>query len=390
METVFWLSAALLFYIYFGYPLLLRLLPKLTPAPAYRSEEQQPAGQPASLPEHPSVTVIIPAFNEAEHIEATVLNKLEQDYPQERLSVIVVSDESEDGTDEIVQRLAQQHSNLSLIRQAPRQGKTSGLNLAMASVTSELVVFSDANSHYACNAISELARCFTDESIGYVTGKMVYTNSDGSLVGDGCSAYMKYENHLRSLETQTGSVVGVDGGVDAIRTELYQPMNADQLPDFVLPLKVVSQGKRVAYCPTALLNEEALNNSDSEFRMRVRVSLRAYWALWDMRHLFNPRKFGVFSLQLTSHKLLRYLAFMPLALAFLTSALLSGQHLIYTIAFFSQLTFYGAAIYAGTVKSNNRWLGLAHYFCLINFAALLAFINFIKGEKIVIWKPRVG
>ncbi|UTA47360.1 glycosyltransferase family 2 protein [Simiduia sp. 21SJ11W-1] len=379
MELIFWASAALLFYIYLGYPLLLRLLPKVKGNQAARTQS-----------EPPSVTVIIPAFNEADHIEATVLNKLSQEYPAERLKIIVVSDESEDGTDEIVERLAQIHNNVSLIRQSPRQGKTAGLNLAMARVESDLVVFSDANSHYAPNAIAKLAQCFDDASIGYVTGKMVYTNSDGSLVGDGCSAYMKYENHLRALETQTGSVVGVDGGIDAIRTPLYQPMNADQLPDFVLPLKVVSQGKRVAFCPEALLNEEALNSADSEFRMRVRVSLRAYWALWDMRHLFNPARFGIFSLQLTSHKLLRYLAFMPLALAFLTSALLSGQSALYALAFFAQLAFYGAAIYAGLLGANNRWLGLAHYFCLINLAALLAFINFLKGEKIVIWKPRVG
>ncbi|MBB3170093.1 glycosyltransferase family 2 protein [Simiduia aestuariiviva] len=380
MQLLFWISALLLLYIYLGYPLLLRFLPRSKPAPV-------PAGAEEI---YPSVTVIIPAYNEADHIEATVTNKLAQDYPADKLQIIVVSDESEDDTDEIVQRIAEQHPNVQLLRQVPRQGKTAGLNLAMQQVSSEIVVFSDANSHYAPDAIKQLTQCFNDQSIGYVTGKMVYTNSDGSLVGDGCSAYMKYENHLRSLETHTGSVVGVDGGIDAIRTELYQPMNADQLPDFVLPLKVVSQGKRVGYCPEALLNEEALNSADSEFRMRVRVSLRAYWALWDMRHLFNPKRFGIFSLQLVSHKLLRYLAFLPLIVAFITAALLSGQSLFYSAAFFGQLAFYVAAVYAGTTGSSNRWLGLANYFCLINFAAMLAFINFVKGEKIVIWKPRVG
>ncbi|MFC6755259.1 hypothetical protein ACFQEU_17565, partial [Halorubrum tibetense] len=140
----------------------------------------------------------------------------------------------------------------------------------------------------------------------------------------------------------------------------------------------------------ALLNEEALNNSQSEFRMRVRVSLRAYWAMWDMRHLFNPSNYGLFSLQLTSHKLLRYLAFFPLALLFVSSALLSGLAPIYFLAFIGQLGFYAAAGYASAAESQNRWLGLANYFCLINIAAAMAFINFLKGEKIVLWKPRVG
>jgi cellulose synthase/poly-beta-1,6-N-acetylglucosamine synthase-like glycosyltransferase len=385
MELLFWISAILLGYIYFGYPLLLRLLPKIATV-------QAAANQAAAidLTELPSVTVIIPAFNEADHIAATVENKLAQTYPTTKLKVIVVSDESEDGTDDIVHGLADKHPNLTLIRQSPRQGKTAGLNLAMSQIESDIVVFSDANSHYAPDAITQLVTCFEDDTIGYVTGKMVYTNADGSLIGDGCSAYMKYENHLRLLESQTGSVVGVDGGIDAIRRVLYQPMNADQLPDFVLPLKVVSQGKRVAYCESALLNEAALNNSHAEFKMRVRVSLRALWALWDMRHLFNLGRYGIFSWQLMSHKLLRYLAFIPLALAFISSALLSGDSLFYMLAYFAQLLFYGSAFYAGVTESQNKWLGLINYYCLINFAALLAFVNFIRGEKIVMWKPRVG
>lgn len=376
-EVLFWISILLLLYIYVGYPLLLRLLPARP-----RSMDSEP--------ELGSVTVVIPAFNEAEHIEQTLRNKLTQDYPADKLSVIVISDESDDGTDEIVARIAEEDSRVTLLRQVPRQGKTAGLNLAMAQIDSEFVVFSDANSHYAPNAIRELIKTFADPSIGYVTGKMVYTQADGSMVGDGCSAYMRYENTLRALETQTGSVVGVDGGIDAIRRSLYQPMNADQLPDFVLPLKVVAQGYRVAYCPTALLNEEALNSTDSEFRMRVRVSLRAFWALWDMRQLFNPTRYGLFSLQLLSHKALRYLAFIPMLLAFICGALLSGTSGFYTLLFFGQLAAYALAAYAQLSETANKLAGLANYFCLINLAAFIAFLSFVRGKKIVTWQPRGG
>src|SRR5690606_20972471 len=160
-----------------------------------------------------------------------------QDYPAEKLEIIIVSDESEDGTDEIVKTTAAQDPRVRLIRQVPRQGKTSGLNIAMLDATGEIIIFSDANSHYQPDAIRQLVDCFNDPNVGYVTGKMVYVNEEGNVVGDGCSAYMKYENYLRSLESQVSSVVGVDGGIDAIRKALYQPMNADQLPDFVLPLK---------------------------------------------------------------------------------------------------------------------------------------------------------
>lgn len=378
MELLFWLSALTIGYIYLGYPLLLRYLPKRPPT----------AGE---LTRKPSVTVLIPAFNEAAVIQGTIENKLQQNYPAELLQVIVISDESEDGTDDLVNEIAARDPRVKLVRQVPRQGKTSGLNLAMPLATGEIIIFSDANSHYQQDAIEKLVNCFVDPEVGYVTGKMVYVNEQGNLIGDGCSAYMKYENHLRKLEAQVCSVVGVDGGVDAIRKSLYQPMNADQLPDFVLPLKVVTQGKRVIYCEDALLNEESLANSQSEFRMRVRVSLRAYWAMWDMKHLFNPFNYGIFSLQITSHKLLRYLAFIPLFFALISNGLITGESWFYQVTFITQIIFYSAAAFVSLNDgTKNRWLGLANYFCLINVAAAMAFIKFIKREKIVIWKPRVG
>lgn len=379
MILLFWLSSLLIIYIYVGYPLLLKVLPQ-------RAGTIDPAA-----PEHPKVTVLIPAFNEAAVIEDTIRNKLAQQYPADALEVIVISDESEDGTDDIVQKIAAEDARVKLVRQSPRQGKTAGLNLAIPQASGEILVFSDANSHYDDKAIQELVNCFRDPEVGYATGKMVYVNEDGSLVGDGCSAYMKYENFMRALETRISSVVGVDGGIDAMRKDLYQPMNPDQLPDFVQPLKVVTQGKRVVYCESALLNEEALNSSDKEFRMRVRVSLRAYWAMSDMRHLFNPSRYGLFALQLISHKLLRYLAFIPLVIAFISNALITGYSGFYVLTFLIQLAFYGAAAVAAlSENSNNRWLGLAHYFCLINLAAAKAFVKFLRGEKIVMWKPRVG
>jgi len=377
MTILFWFSTLLILYIYIGYPVLLRFLPKKSLAST-------------STTYQPKVTVLIPAFNEEKAIEGTVLNKLTQSYPAELIEVIVISDESEDGTDEIVNKISAEDARASLIRQSPRQGKTAGLNLAMQQASGDIVIFSDANSHYENHAIQQLVTCFSDSQVGYATGKMVYVNSDGSLVGDGCSAYMKYENHMRALETQVGSVVGVDGGIDAIRKELYHPMNADQLPDFVLPLKVVTQGKRVIYCESALLNEESLSNPQSEFRMRVRVSLRAYWAMKDMKHLLNPFEYGLFSLQLTSHKLLRYIAFIPLLLAFISNGFIT-HNAFYSLTFFVQILFYGCAAFVSLNDgTKNRWLGLANYFCLINLASAMAFIKFIKGEKIVLWKPRVG
>jgi hypothetical protein len=204
---------------------------------------------------------------------------------------------------------------------------------------------------------------------------------------------MKYENLLRSYETQIGSIVAVDGGIDAVRKSLYEPMHTDQIPDFVLPLKVVEKRFRVVYEPKAILRESALASSSDEYRMRVRVTLRALWALRDMKHLFNFAHYGIFSWQLTSHKVLRYNAFLFLASIWVVSGLLSQEKSIYLLAFLGQSTFYLAA-YIGYVIENTgySWKGasLPYYFTLINLAACHACWKFLCREKIVIWQPRVG
>lgn len=382
MMQLFWISLALLFYVYIGYPMLLTLL---------GIGRRTVHGEVAELP---SVSILIAAYNEAGDIEATLRNKLALDYPRDRMEILVVSDESTDGTDAIVEEVAAAADiPVKLVRQQPRRGKTAGLNLVVPQASGDILVFSDANSLYEAQALRRLVACFADPAVGYATGKMVYTNPEGALLGDGCSSYMKYENRLRERETRLGSVVGVDGGIDAMRRSLYTPLAADQLPDFVQPLKVVEQGYRVVYAPDALLMEAALGNAGSEYPMRVRVALRAMWALHDMRALLNPFRYGLFSLQLVSHKLLRYLAFIPLLLVFITNILLLPAGPVYPLLLSGQLLFYFLAWlgYRSEGRGDSpRYLALPYYFTLLNLASLHAAWRYLKGEKQVIWKPREG
>ena len=379
IELIFFVSMLGIFYVYAGYPLAIFLLSKWHQCHVHKK------------PFEPSVTIIIAAYNEAAHIEQTVRNKLELNYPAEKLEIIVVSDGSEDSTDEIVQKFPV--DQVRLIRQQPRAGKTSALNLAVEQAVGEILVFSDANSLYAADALQQLLPNFSDQNVGYVTGKMIYVNSDGSLIGDGCSAYMRYENILRDLETRIGSVVGVDGGIDAVRRSLYRPMQADQLPDFVLPLNVIDQGSRVVYEPAALLHESALNDPGDEYRMRVRVSLRALWALWDMRRLLGFNHNRLFAWQLWSHKLLRYLCFVFMAGALVSNLLLVAHGSFYAICLLLQIIAYAGALLIPWLETRGYHWGLlnfARYFLLLNVAAAHAFGKFICGKKQVLWTPRKG
>ena len=376
VELLFWLCLLAGIYPYVLYPVLARILAAVLGKGIARG-----AGAPR-------VSILISAYNEAKHIEATVLNKLAQDYTGE-LEVFVASDGSTDGTDEIVARLAQEDPRVRLIRQEPRQGKTAALNKLVELATGEIVVFSDANSLYATDTVRLILENFADPSIGYVTGKMVYVNADGSMIGDGCSAYMRYENWLRSVETSLGSIVGVDGGVDAVRRHLYRRMNADQLPDFVLPLAVVEQGKRVVYDSRAVLKEDTLTDHDAEFRMRVRVALRALWALRAERKLLFGSAGTLFAWQLWSHKLLRYMSFLPLAVACLANLWLAIATQRYELLLVAQCIFWVAALLG---RAGVSWapIRFSLYFLLLNVASALAFSRFLRGERIVTWQPRLG
>lgn len=382
LEILFWTCLFLGLYPYLGYPVLAWALGRLAP----RTVQSDPRHTP-------DVTLIIAAYNEARHIEATVRNKLAQEYPRDRLQILVVSDGSTDGTDDIVAAIAAEDSRMQLICQSPRQGKTAALNRAVAEARGEVLVFSDANSLYRPGALATLVANFADPEVGYVTGHMLYTNDDGSLVGDGCSAYMKYENFLRAAETRLGSVVGVDGAIDAVRRMLYRPMGADQLPDFVLPLDVVEQGYRVVYERTAVVTEAALSSDAQEYRMRVRVALRALWALWDKRGLLNPFKYPLFSWQLWSHKVLRYGSFLPLGVAVAVTWLLFGDGPMYRLAGVGQLLFavLAAARFSGIKPlANSAATRYCYYFALLNWSSAVAAVRFLGGTKSVLWQPRVG
>lgn len=376
---VFFFSLFMIFYIYLGYPALVFLLSVVVNRGVKKDGYE------------PAVTILISAFNEESVIENTLKNKLDLNYPEEKLGIIVISDGSTDGTDEIVNRY--RDKRVRLIRQEPRSGKTAALNLAVPEAEGEILIFSDANSIYDPQALRKLIRNFIDPAVGYVTGKMIYVHPDGSPIGDGCSAYMKYENRLRSWETAIGSVVGVNGGIDAVRKELYRPMNPDQLPDFVLPLKVAEQGYRVVYEPEAILNEYSLKSSTDEYKMRVRVGLRSLWALWDMRNLLSFSSSGLFTWQLWSHKVLRYLCFIFLISAFFTNLALWSDSPVYKILFLAQCIAYLGAIASLVWERKNhqsKILYLPYYFALLNLASVHAFAKFIMGQKMVTWTPRKG
>jgi len=376
MILLFTLCLAIILWVYIGYPLLLLFLTRLTKGDSV---------QIASIT--PPVSLIISAYNEGEIIRAKIENSLALDYPRELFEVIVVSDCSDDDTDAIVGEYARR--GVRLLRLEKRGGKTLGLNATVPQAMGEIIVFSDANAMYHRLAVRRLVRNFADPTVGCVTGESRYefdANAADSTASE--NLYWRYELALKKMETKTGSLVGGDGAIYAIRRTLFRSMRPEDLSDFVNPLQIVAQGYRNVYESEAFSFERGAESFEKEFRRKVRIVNRAWRGLWRVRQVLNPFRFGFYTVQVISHKLLRWLVPVFMAGAFAANFFLLNFGKLHQFIFALQLTFYVLA-FIGWIQSQrpsiSRLFYVPYYFCLVNYASLLGIIGNYRGQKFAVW-----
>ncbi|CAN5159554.1 glycosyltransferase family 2 protein [soil metagenome] len=378
MKILLWTSIVLIVYPYLIYPVIVYFLGLMRPRPVKRA---------AHLP---TMSVLIPAYNEVDCIGATIRNKLEQAYPAEKLQIIVISDGSTDGTDEVVRQFADK--GVSLLRREGREGKAAGLNDAVRHATGEIIVFSDANTLFGPNALHRIAENFADPAIGYLTGSLEFLAGEGNLSGAGGNAYMRYESLVRRIETRAGSIIGSNGGVDAIRRSLYVDTPAHLITDFILPLTVMAGGHRVIFDPLVTAFEAPNVEVSSEFRMRVRVALRALQGLAHMRRLLNPLRYPLASFCIISHKALRYLGFVFMLSALASNLVLAQDDGFYRGLLLLQLVAYGLAL-LGFLRLPGflrKLTVVPSYLLLSNVAFAIAAFRFLRGDTMAVWRPRAG
>jgi cellulose synthase/poly-beta-1,6-N-acetylglucosamine synthase-like glycosyltransferase len=367
-------SIAALAYVYAGYPLLLRLVVRLRGARRVETRDITP-----------SLSLLISAHNEEAVIGAKLENALALDYPREQLAIVVVSDASNDRTDAIVGEYAAR--GVTLVRREQRGGKTAGLNYAVPRLTSELVVFSDANAMYQPDALRKLARNFADPTVGCVTGEARYL-PDGQAAADvGERAYWNYEIQIKRLETAVGSMVGGDGAIYAIRRSLWRTLPDNAINDFLNPLQIVAAGWRTVYEPEAICWEETAGRTGAEYRRRVRIVSRSWRAVFEARGVLNPARVGLFAWSLVSHKLMRWVS--PL---FSAVAVAAGVVLVATTVPATGPALGVAAVIlaaAAATPRGRRLMGIGAYFAVISAESLVGVIKGITGRVSGVWStPR--
>jgi cellulose synthase/poly-beta-1,6-N-acetylglucosamine synthase-like glycosyltransferase len=376
-EAIFWVSAGLIAYIYIGYPLSLGMLARFAPRQAI-------LGSAPDL----AVTLLISAYNESAVIEEKIKNSLALDYPKNLLDVVVVSDCSDDGTDDIVRRY--ERFGVRLVRLDERKGKTTGLNSGVPQARGQIVVFSDANALYQADAIRQLVRHFADPRVGYVVGNARYVEkASESSSSEAEGLYWKLETWLKKQESAFYSVVGGDGAIYAIRRELYTPMLPTDINDFLNPLQIIDRGYWGIFEPGAISYEETAESFAKEFRRKVRIISRSLNAVGRVSGILNPSRQPRHWFLLVSHKLLRWFA-PPFMIGMLMTSLFLWGIPFFRVLTILQAAFYGLALIGWILQEQRKTLrvvSLPFYFCLVNAASLIGCVRCIRGDLSGVWTP---
>ena len=374
-EMILWLCAAALGYTYAGYPLLLLILSRLRPRAVKRADFT------------PAVSVIITAYNEERDLAAKLENTLALAYPRELLEIIVASDCSTDRTDVIARAFAER--GVRLVRRPQRLGKTAAQNTAVAEAHGEIILFSDATSLYEPDVLRVMMPSFADPTVGCVAGRLIYVDPADSRIGRGARSYWGYETFLKEHESRIFSLIGVSGCLYAVRRSAYVPLYHEACSDFIIATKMVEQNLRAVYEPAAVCTEETNRQSDKELKMRVRVIAQTLTDLWRHRAMMNPFRTGFYAVQLLSHKVMRYAVPLFLIVILATSGILARHSMVYSIVFVAQMGCYLSALSAWVLESagvHSRLLALPQYFILSNLAAMIAFCQFLRGERYAHWE----
>jgi cellulose synthase/poly-beta-1,6-N-acetylglucosamine synthase-like glycosyltransferase len=348
IEVVFWLSVTLIAYTHLGYPLLLTALVAMRGKTAKGQPGMADAGarpDPSVVPpgragaEHmPAVSLIIAAYDEEEVIAEKVANALALDYPRERLEVIVASDGSADAT---VERA--RGAGADLVLDLPRGGKVAAQNAAAERASGEVLAFSDANSLWAGDALRRLVEPLADPGVGYVCGRVRFTDAEG---GNLEGAYWRYEMAVRERESELAGVTAGNGAIYALRSAAYVPLATSGSHDLSLPFLLAKRGLRSLYAPAARAEEKMVPTLEGEFARKRRMMV----GLWDIvvgEGMLRPGGYPpLYAFEVASHRLLRYLTPLLHLVALATNLALLGRGWVYAVTLAAQVALLVAALLA--------------------------------------------
>jgi biofilm PGA synthesis N-glycosyltransferase PgaC len=382
MEIIFWLSLIIVFYAFFGYGILLFVIIKIKRM--IKGKPQLPVVNRHALP---TCTLVVAAFNEEGFIEEKIKNTLALDYPAGKLKLVFITDGSSDSTPDKVAAYPQ----IKLMHQPDRLGKIAAVHRAMATVDTEIVVFTDANTFLNKEAIVNICRHYSDAKVGAVAGEKRVHVSETADATAGEGFYWKYESKLKAWDSELYSVVGAAGELFSIRTSLYRPVPANTiLDDFMISLLVAEDGYRVIYEPDAYATETSSANVTEELKRKIRIAAGGIQSIVWLKSLLNPFPHPVLTFQYVSHRVLRWTVtpFLML-LALVLNGLLMKQNNVLEFLFGMQVAFYVMALLGWILETKQlkiKVFFIPYYFCMMNYAVVMGIIRYAGGKQSAVWE----
>jgi cellulose synthase/poly-beta-1,6-N-acetylglucosamine synthase-like glycosyltransferase len=369
---VFWSSALFLIYTFAGYPVILLVLS------FFHNQAHERA------PVQPMVSIIIAAHNEAIGISKKILNCLELTYPSDRYEILVASDGSTDGTADIVRSFASR--GVKLIEIPDRRGKQYAQLQARDVARGEILVFTDAGVELNSDALQTIVSNFADPCVGCVSSEDQVVRHP-SWKGE--QSYVSFEMWIRRMESRIGSLVTASGSFFAARRGVCETWHTDQTSDFFVVLNTVNNGMRAVVDPDSIGRYGLAQSDTGELQRKIRTIVNGLEVFFTHLDLLNPFRYGLFSWQLISHKLFRWLTPCAIVMLFTSNLFLWTTSDFYRVCLMLQTGLYGAGMLALAAKSLAGWkpIKMAGYFLLGNAATLMAWFYFLSGEKFVSWQP---
>jgi cellulose synthase/poly-beta-1,6-N-acetylglucosamine synthase-like glycosyltransferase len=372
VAIVFWLCAFLIIYAQIGYGLVLvllgRVMGKRVAASVWNTEL-------------PQVSVIVAAYAEADVISTRIANLRAQDYPAGRVEIVVACDGSPDQTPELART-----AGADIVLDLDRAGKVAAQDAAVRSAHGTLLAFSDANVHWAPDALRRLVDRFADPAVGYVCGEVTFTSDEGATNQEGI--YWRYELLLRRYESELASITAGNGAIYATRAEDYLELGPLMSHDISFPFKFVKRGRKALFAPEAHATEKMAPTVEREFTRKRRMASRT-WPVVLTAGMLSPRGYGpMYALMIYSHRVLRYLSPFLHLIALATSIALIGHGLIYLVALILQVALLMLAAVAPAVP--NRLTLIARYYVLTTLSLALGLWDYAKGARRVAWEPVEG
>lgn len=372
LKILFWTCLVLVVYTYVGYGVLLWLLVAIKRIVKGKPQKRELPADDAL----PHVTFLVCAYNEQDMVDMKVENTHQLDYPKDKLHLMWVTDGSTDDTNERLRK----YDDIEVVYSPERRGKTAALNHGISLVTSEITVMTDANTMVNREAIREIVRCMEDPQVACVAGeKRVLSHNEGQMVAQGEGLYWKYESTLKRWDGELYSAMGAAGELCAIRRSLYEPMPENALlDDFVMSLRMVDKGYKIAYTSEAYAMEYGSANLEEESKRKRRIAAGGLQSIWWLRSMLNPLHQPVVAFQFISHRVLRW-SITPIALLLLIPLnvllvfLKAGA--VYNWIWVLQILFYIAAFLGYLLErkgKKNKFLYIPYYFLFMN-------LNVFKG-----------